>query len=122
VRSVLSRIFQGLAWLVLAALVLQFYLAGAALFGAITFQSHRALGNLLGVAVVLLLITALVARHSRRLVGLTMLLASLTLVQVLLPSLRTELPWVAALHVVVAMGMGVQAAAIARSPREAMAG
>jgi hypothetical protein len=122
VRSVISRIFQGLAWLVLAALVLQFYLAGAALFGAITFQSHRALGNLLAVAVVLLVITALVARPGRRLVGLTMLLASLTLVQVLLPSLRTELPWVAALHVVVAMGMGVQAAAIARSPREAMAG
>jgi hypothetical protein len=122
VRSVLTRLFQGLAWLVVAGLVLQFYLAGAALFGAMTFQPHRTLGSLLAVAVLLLLVLALVARPGRRLVGLTALLAGLTVVQVLLPSLRTGLPWVAALHVVVALGIGAQAAAIARAPGRATAG
>jgi hypothetical protein len=121
-QSALTRVFQGLAWLVLAGLVVQFYLAGAALFGAMTFEAHRALGYLLTVAILLLLVVALVARPGRRLVGLTVLLVGLTVVQVLLPSLRTGLPWVAALHVIVAVRIGAQAAAIARSPRRATEG
>ena len=118
-HSVFTRLFQGLAWLVLAGLVVQFYLAGAALFGAMTFQPHRTLGSLLAVAVLLLLVLALVARPGPHLVGLTALLAGLTVVQVLLPSLRTGLPWVAALHALVAVGIAAQAAAIARAPGRA---
>jgi hypothetical protein len=110
-----------MAWLVVAGLVLQFYLAGAALFGAMTFQPHRTLGNLLAVAILLLLVLALIARPGRSLVGLTALLAGLTVVQVLLPSLRTGLPWVAALHAVVAVGMAAGAAAIALAPGRATA-
>jgi hypothetical protein len=111
--------FQGLAWLVLAGLAVQFYLAGAALFGATTFQAHRTLGYLLAVAILLLLVVALVAWPGRRLVGLTALLAGLAVVQVLLPALRSGLPWVAALHVVVAVGIAAQAAALARAPGRA---
>src|SRR5919202_126763 len=107
-QSVLKRLFQGLAWLVLAGLAVQFYLAGAALFGATTFQAHRTLGYLLAVAILLLLIVAL--------------LAGLAVVQVLLPALRSGLPWVAALHVVVAVGIAAQAAAIARAPGRATGG
>ena len=118
-HSVFTRLFQGLAWLVLAGLVVQFYLAGAALFGAMTFQPHRTLGSLLAVAVLLLLVLALVAWPGPHLVGLTALLAGPTVVQVLLPSLRTGLPWVAALHVIVAVGIAAQAAAIARAPGRA---
>ena len=118
-HSVFTRLFQGLAWLVLAGLAVQFYLAGAALFGATTFQAHRTLGYLLAVAILLLLVVALVARPGRRLVGLTALLAGLAVVQVLLPALRSGLPWVAALHVVVAVGIAAQAAAIARVPGRA---
>jgi hypothetical protein len=121
-RSVLTRLFQGLAWLVLAAVALQFYLAGAALFGAMTFQPHRQLGYLLAVAVLLLLVLALAARPGRRLVGLAALLAGLTVAQVLLPALRTGLPWVAAFHAVVAVAIAAQAGAIARAPASAMAG
>jgi len=121
-RSILTRLFQGLAWLVLGGLVLQFYLAGAAMFGVVPLQPHRTLGHLLTVAVLLLVVLALVARPGRRLVGLTVLLASLTVVQVLLPSLRTGLPWVAAFHVVVAVGLTALAAAVARGqPRRPMA-
>ena len=116
VRSVLTRLFQALAWLVLAGLVVQFYLDGAALFGVMAFQPHRTLGDLLAVAVLLLLVLGLVAQPGRRLVWLTVLLAGLTVVQALLPSLRTGLPWVAALHVVVGVGIAALAAAIVRAP------
>ncbi len=46
-RSVGTRILKGLAWLVLAGLVVEFYLAGAALFGVTTFEPHRTLGLVL---------------------------------------------------------------------------
>ena len=118
-QSVVTRIFQGLAWLVLAGLVVEFYLAGAALFGVTTFQPHRTLGVALALAILLLLVVALVARAGRRVVGLAALLAALTVVQVLLPSLRTRLPWVAALHAVNAVALSLQAAAIVRAPGRA---
>jgi hypothetical protein len=118
-RSVVTRIFQGLAWLVLAGLVVEFYLAGAALFGVTTFQPHRMLGVALALAILVLLVLAPVAPPARRVVGLAALLAALTVVQVLLPSLRTGLPWVAALHAVNAVALSLQAAAIARAPSRA---
>jgi hypothetical protein len=92
---------QGLAWLIVAGLVAEFYLAGAAMFGVTpTFQPHRALGGVLALAILVLLVLALVARPGWRLVGLVALLAGLTLVQAALPSLRAVLPALAALHVV----------------------
>jgi FtsH-binding integral membrane protein len=126
-RSVVTRIFQGLAWLVLAGLVLEFYLAGAAVFGATTFQPHRALGVILAAAILLLLVLALVARPGRHVVGLTTLLVVLTIVQVVLPSLATRLhpslPGVAALHVVNAAVLLAVTGAIVRAPgRKAPAG
>jgi hypothetical protein len=116
VRSVVARIFQGVAWLVLAGLVVQFYLAGAALFGVTTFQPHRTLGVALALAILLLLVLALGAQPGRRVVGLTALLAALTVVQVLLPSLRTVLPALAALHVINAAVLLAVAGAMARAP------
>jgi hypothetical protein len=113
-RSVVTRISQGLAWLVLAGLVAEFYLAGAALFGVLTFQPHRMLGISLAVATVLLLVLTIVARPSPRMIGLVAVLAALTVVQVVLPSLRANLPWAAALHVVVAVGIAAQLGAIVR--------
>src|SRR5262245_47189629 len=96
----ITRTFQGLAWLIVGGLVIEFYLAGAALFGAAAFQLHRAFGIGLAAAIVLLLVVVLIARPARRVVGLAATLTALTIVQVLLPSLRTGLPWVAALHVI----------------------
>jgi hypothetical protein len=115
----ITRIFQGLAWLVVGGLVIEFYLAGAALFGATTFQPHRALGVGLAAAILLLLVVALIARPGRRVVGLAAALTALTIVQILLPSLRTGLPWVAALHVVNAVALASVTVSIARAPRQA---
>jgi hypothetical protein len=118
-RSVVTRVVQGLAWLVLAGLVLEFYLAGAAIFGGTTYRPHRALGVVLALAILLLLVLALVARPGRRAVGLVALLVALTVVQVALPSLRTDLPWVAALHAVNAVALLGVAAAVARTTASA---
>jgi Family of unknown function (DUF6220) len=114
----ITRIFQGLAWLIVGGLAIQFYLAGAALFGATTFQPHRALGDGLAAAILLLLVVALIARPGRRVVGLAVALTALTIVQVLLPSLRTGLPWVAALHVVNAVALASVTVSIARQTSE----
>jgi len=111
----LARIVQGLAWLVVGGIALQFYLAGAALFAGATFQPHRMLGNALGVAILLLLIVVLIARPGRRAVGMAATLTALTIVQVVLPSLRTGLPWVAALHVVNALVIASLAVSLARA-------
>ena len=111
----ITRTFQGLAWLVVGGLVIEFYLAGAALFGATTFQPHRALGVGLAAAILLLLVVALIARPGRRVVGLAAALTALTIVQMLLPSLRAGLPWVAALHVVNAVALASVTVSIARA-------
>ena len=99
-QAISVRVFRVLAWLVLAGLVLEVYLAGAGLFGAVTFQLHRAFGLVIAVAILLFLVMVLVARPGRRAVSLTGVLAILTVVQVFLPSARNGLPGVAALHAV----------------------
>ena len=117
----LARILQGLAWLVVGGLLLQIYLAGAALFGATSFQPHRALGDGLAIAILLLLIVALIARPGRRVVGLAAVLTALAIVQLVLPSVRTGLPLVAALHAVNAVALVAVAVAIASASRQAAA-
>ena len=114
----ITRILQGLAWLIVGGLVIEFYLAGAALFGATTFQPHRALGVGLAAAILLLLLVALIARPGRRVVGLAAVLVVLTILQMLLPSLRSELPWVAALHAINAAALASITVTIARASRQ----
>lgn len=113
-RRIILYIHQGLAWVVLAGLLLQFYLAGMALFGAASFEFHRTLGYLLAIPVLLLLVLALAGFLGRRLIGLSALLVVLTIVQVMLPSLRASVPFVAALHPVNALALLGVSAAIAR--------
>ena len=98
-----------------AGLVVEFYLAGAALFGLTTFQPHQLLGILLGVAILLLLAVSPLARPGRRTVGQVALLVILTLVQVSLPRMQAVVPAIAALHVVNAALLLGLAGPIARS-------
>jgi hypothetical protein len=62
-------------------------------------------------------VVALVGGFGRRLIGLSALLLVLTIVQGLLPSLRTEVPWLAALHPVNALVLMGVTAAIGRYSR-----
>jgi hypothetical protein len=116
-RRTILYVHQGLAWVVLANLLLQFYLAGMALVGATTFEFHRTLGYLLAIPILLLPVLALVGGLGRRLIGLSALLVVLTIIQVMLPSLRFSFPFVAALHVVNALALLGVSAAVARQGR-----
>jgi len=110
-QRIISQIHQGLARIFLAGLLLQFYLASAPMFGVgLSFGPHRMLGSALTVLVILFPVLALAGRLGRRLIGLSMLLVFLTIVQVMLPSLRGNAPWIAALHPINALAlMGISA-------------
>jgi hypothetical protein len=109
-QRIISQIHQWLARIFLAGLLLQFYLASTAMFGAGSFQPHRVLGFALTMLVFLFPVLALAGRLERQLIGLSIMLVFLTIVQMMLPSLRGAAPWIAALHPVNALAlMGISA-------------
>jgi hypothetical protein len=109
-QRIMSQSHQWLARIFLAGLLLQFYLASTAMFGAGSFQPHRMLGAVLTMLVFLFPVLALAGRLGRQLIGLSILLVVLTIVQMMLPSLRGAAPWIAALHPVNALAlMGISA-------------
>lgn len=121
-QRIISQIHQGLARVFLAGLLLQFYLAGAPMFGVgLSFEPHRKLGYTLTMVVILFPVLALVGRLERKLIGFSILLVLLTIVQMMLPSLRGNVPWIAALHPVNALAlMGISAMMRRNSRAEAL--
>jgi hypothetical protein len=115
----MARVHRGLAWLAMLGWITEVYLIGTALFGATSIDLHRRLGMALAALVVLLLVVALVGGLGRRLIGLSALLLVLTIVQGLLPSVRAEIPWLAALHPVNALLLMGVTAVIGQLPRAA---
>jgi hypothetical protein len=116
-------VFLGLVWLYVAAFLYQVYLAGSALFSSGGFQPHRDLGWILHLVPVLLLIAAAIARVGSRLIWWTAALLVVQFIQPILPGLRADLPWVAALHPVLALlifwlsaVIGLQAWRLVREP------
>lgn len=97
-KATCAWIHMVLAWLMLAMLLSQFYSAGAGIFGAASFGMHRGVGYLIEPVVLLLLVIALVGQVGRRLIGLSALLFFLVFLQIALPNMRNDAPWVAAFH------------------------
>jgi len=99
-RRVGRFVHLGVTYVFLAGVVLQPFLIGLWLFGAVsTSDLHTGLGYLLLIpGCPLLLIAALVGRLPSRQMLLTGAVILDTFVQVSLPSFRTDLPAVAALH------------------------
>ncbi len=116
-QQIISQIHLWLARIFLAGLLLQFYLASTAMFGAGSFQPHRMLGAALTMIVILFPVLALAGRLGRQLIGLSILLVVLTIVQMMLPSLRGAAPWIAALHPVNALVLMGISARIGRNGR-----
>lgn len=117
-QRTVSQIHQWLARTFLAGLLLQFYLASTPLFGAGSFQPHRMLGGVLTLIAFLFPLLALVGRLERQRIGLSILLVVLAIVQMMLPSLRGAVPWIAALHPInglVLMGISARLGRIARA-------
>ena len=103
----LVRVHLVAAVLFVAAIVVQVFLAGAAignLGGSGNFSTHVEFGyTALGLLALLLVVTAVVARRPRRDVGLVVLLVVLYVVQTVLPTFKGSAPALAALHPVNAL-------------------
>lgn len=95
------------AWLFVAGVLVQGYLAGSALAqlgGTGDFSMHIEVGyTVMGLLALVVLVTALLGRCPRLQVGLSVLLLVLYVVQTTLPSFRAGSPLLAALHPVNAM-------------------
>ena len=92
-----------IAWLFLAAVITQFFLAGLGVFGAKPFEPHKDFAGGFHLLALLLLLLAVFVRRSRTDVILTVVLFVIVTVQFSLPEARDDAPGVAALHVVNAL-------------------
>ena len=104
---VLQRVHAAAAILFVVAILVQVFLAGAALTnlgGSGNFSTHIEFGYTgMGIAWLILLITGLVARRPRAEIGITVMILLLYIVQTALPSFKTSTPAIAALHPVNAL-------------------
>jgi hypothetical protein len=118
------------AWLFGGGVLVQGYLAGAALTqlgGNGDFAAHSEFGySVMGLLVLVVLVAALVGRMPRQHIGLTVLLVVLYVVQTALPNFRGDSPAMAALHPVnamillgLSMGIGFRARRITMADRPA---
>ncbi|MEA2674927.1 MAG: hypothetical protein QOI92_2119 [Chloroflexota bacterium] len=100
----LQRIHGAAAWLFVATIVVQVFLAGAAiaqLGGSNDFSTHRDFGyTIVGLAALAVLVTAVIARAGRTSILISLGLLALYIVQTLLPNVTG---FVAALHPVNAL-------------------
>ncbi len=103
----------GIAWLFVAAVVVQVFLAGVGIFGAGSLAQHRDFGYLIPLVALIVLLAMAVARvESTIKPALTLLV--LAVVQTMLPWFRIDAPFVAALHPVNALVLGFLGVVIAR--------
>lgn len=98
----MRRTYAVYAWLILAAVIVQFFLAGLGVFaGPSNFQTHATFGYTIFFIMLLGLLLAFAARLPGRLIGLTALLPLLVFLQSVFIAFRDSgLPALAALHVV----------------------
>ena len=93
-----------LAWLFVAAVAVQVFLAGMALFvDGGTWGLHVEVGWIIHLAPVLVLVVVALSRPPRLSLWLALGLAVVTFVQPILATLRADVPLAAALHPVVAL-------------------
>jgi hypothetical protein len=107
-QSVMRQVHAGVAWLLVGAIVVQVWLAGAAipqLGGTGNFETHRNVGYLIGLITLVLLLTAIPAGLGRRRIGQSAGLLVLYVIQSSLPYMDPGLSAAAALHPVNAVLM-----------------
>lgn len=98
-RSIARTIHLVAAWLFVAGLVVQVFLAGLGVFsGPASFVTHRDVGYSLSVIPIVLLVAGLLGGLGRRLALLAALEFVLFILQSVFVLMRTSAPAVAALH------------------------
>ena len=112
------------AWLYVAGVLLQGYLAGVALAqlgGSGDFATHVGIGySLMGLLALAVPVFAIIGRFPRAQIGWSGLLLLLYIVQTVLPVLRSSSPAIAALHPATAMIMFVLGIVVAVAARRYM--
>ena len=103
--------YRALAWVFLAGIVVQFFLAGAGAFGAASWDVHAGFGYALAIASLVLLLLSLAGRW---LVRQTVVLVGLVLVQVALVFLEEVSEWISSLHPVNALVLAAMAMTLVR--------
>lgn len=118
------RIHTGTAWLLVASIVVQVFLAGSALVnlgGTGDFGAHIEFGyTAVGMIALAVVLTAVAARAPQRDVAISFGILLLYVIQTALPALRGSATWLAALHPVNALllfGLAVWYARRSRAPR-----
>jgi hypothetical protein len=102
-RRGLSTAYSGVAWVIVALGVLQFFLAGLGIFGAESFSAHETVGRILHGLTVLVFLLAIAGPRTGRDIGMGFVLAAVTTLQTFLPELRDDSPWLASFHPVLAL-------------------
>jgi mercuric ion transport protein len=98
-RSVARSVHLAVAWLLVAGLVLQIFLAGLGVFrGPESFLTHRDFGYTLELLPIILLVAGLIAGLGRRAALLAAGIFGLFLLQSVFVGMRADAPEVAALH------------------------
>ena len=95
--------FYGVALVYLLGVVIQFFLAGLAVFGVRSYDAHRGLGFVLGVISLVLLALAIGAKMPRSVTALSTVLVALNAFQIVL--IQIDIAEVNALHLVNALAI-----------------
>ncbi|HEY6609113.1 MAG TPA: DUF6220 domain-containing protein [Candidatus Limnocylindria bacterium] len=102
------------AWLFLACVVVQFFLAGLGVFaGAENFELHRGFGYVFGWLTLVLLILGIALRRGRTYIVWPAVILVLFALQSVLVALRMDVPVAAALHPVNGLAIFLIAFAVA---------
>ena len=117
-KAMFRQVHAAVAWLLVGSIVVQVWLAGAAipqLGGTGSFENHRYVGYLIGLITLVLFLTALPTGLGRRRILQSLGIFGLYIVQSSLPYMDPELSAVAALHPVNAVVMFVVSLVYARA-------
>jgi uncharacterized membrane protein YccC len=112
-------VFYGLASVYLLGVVVQFLLAGLALFSAGNYETHRWVGYVLAVIAVVLLALAIGAKMPRSVTALTTVLVVLNALQIVL--VQVDIDEIKALHVVNALAIAFVANLLVQRSRRYLA-
>ena len=104
-RAGATAVYHWVALLIAAGAVVQFFLAGVGVFGADSFDAHESLGWMLHTASLVVLIAAIVGPRTRHAIVLSVVFVVVFTIQVMLPGLRDDSPWLAAFHPLLALAV-----------------
>lgn len=111
--------YRGMIWLFVACVVVQVFLAGLGVFaGEDNFELHRNFGYTFGWLALLLPLIAIAGRLGRRVIAMSFGITVLFILQSVLVALRTDTPYLAALHPVNALAIFWLSLSLARGSRD----